>query len=56
MGKMKNVFIYKEIKETDDIAFMKFCQLENEREHEKQMLALFDKMEGEKQNEKNLLS
>jgi hypothetical protein len=46
MSKMKR--IYEEITKGEDIEFMKFCQRENEREHEKQMLELFEKMEESK--------
>jgi hypothetical protein len=57
MGKIKQVYEATQTFKGEDIEFMKFCERENAREHEKQMFELFDKLEEEEQkNGKILLS
>jgi hypothetical protein len=48
MSKMKKLYEATQNFKGEDLEFMKFCQRENEREHQKQMFELFDKMKGEK--------
>jgi hypothetical protein len=50
MGKIKQVFEATQTFKGRDIEFEKFCARENEREHERLMFELFDKMEGENLN------